>query len=132
MTTLVSAQFARKNGALQPVPPRDAKLPRISESLSPGRRKTPCPIERVPYLGRLGWLHSAARKGIGLNTSLIEERLLPKCSDCRTTAPQTETAFTLIGPKFGWRLTFQDLDGERHQVWRCRECWNKHRGRPER
>lgn len=45
------------------------------------------------------------------------------CVDCGKVAPSTETPYTLIGPRFSWRLTFAvDAQGKRSQEWRCGTC----------
>jgi hypothetical protein len=50
------------------------------------------------------------------------------CVDCGTTSPLTETNYTLISARHGWRLTLgQDENGVRIMQWRCPTCWAKHR-----
>ena len=45
------------------------------------------------------------------------------CQDCKTPAPQTESQYTLIGNKFGWRvMRRKTADGWRVE-WRCADCW---------
>lgn len=48
------------------------------------------------------------------------------CIDCGDIAPQTETPYTLIGQRFGWRLVYVvDPDGKRFPEWRCDKCFRK-------
>jgi hypothetical protein len=50
------------------------------------------------------------------------------CVDCGTTSPTTETNYTLISARHGWRLTLgQDEHGARVMQWRCPSCWARHR-----
>ncbi len=50
------------------------------------------------------------------------------CIDCKRESPKTNTAHTLIGPEFGWRLTRRtDERGEPVMEWRCRDCWRAYR-----
>jgi hypothetical protein len=49
-----------------------------------------------------------------------------KCVDCGTLPPETESAYTLIGGKAGWRLTrHRRSDGVVTAEWRCPDCWQK-------
>jgi len=53
------------------------------------------------------------------------------CVDCGTTSPSTETNYTLISARHGWRLTLgQDKNGVRTMQWRCPSCWVKYRQGP--
>ena len=56
-----------------------------------------------------------------------------RCSDCGLQSPETNTDYTLIGSKHGWRLTKQKApDGSVTVYWRCPPCWAAHkRSRPE-
>ena len=46
------------------------------------------------------------------------------CVDCKAVAPETETAYTLIGQRFGWRLRYvTDEHGKRTPEWRCDKCF---------
>lgn len=56
----------------------------------------------------------------------------PTCIDCGTSAPNTDTSYTLISATFGWRLSRRVLaDGTRAVEWRCPNCWNAHKtGKP--
>jgi hypothetical protein len=50
------------------------------------------------------------------------------CVDCNAKSPQTETNYTLISSRYGWRLSLQsNPDGRRVSVWRCPICWERHR-----
>jgi hypothetical protein len=50
------------------------------------------------------------------------------CSDCGASAPATESAYTLISSRFGWRLTYEpDAAGHKVPMWRCGECWKRHK-----
>ena len=51
-----------------------------------------------------------------------------ECFDCKAVAPDTETAHTLISPRFGWRLSRgRDEAGEFVPEWRCPKCWREHK-----
>jgi hypothetical protein len=51
-----------------------------------------------------------------------------RCVDCKLIQPKTDTNYTLISPKFGWRLTkTTDANGTRKMEWRCPECWARHK-----
>jgi hypothetical protein len=48
------------------------------------------------------------------------------CVDCGAVAPATETPYTLIGQRFGWRLVHVvDARGKRVPEWRCDKCFRK-------
>jgi hypothetical protein len=50
------------------------------------------------------------------------------CVDCGRQPPQTETNYTLISARHGWRLSRSvDPSGLRVMKWRCPDCWKKHR-----
>lgn len=52
------------------------------------------------------------------------------CVDCNAKSPQTETNYTLISARYGWRLSLETrADGRRCSVWRCPTCWERYRGR---
>ena len=52
------------------------------------------------------------------------------CVGCKTLAPPTRTAHTLISAKHGWRLQrAADHDGGVRMEWLCPECWNARRAR---
>jgi hypothetical protein len=47
------------------------------------------------------------------------------CMTCGAHPPETESAYTLIGGKAGWRLTRTKRDdGSVLTQWRCADCWN--------
>jgi hypothetical protein len=51
-----------------------------------------------------------------------------KCVDCGKAPPITETNYTLISARHGWRLTRgADRDGQRVMEWRCPNCWLAYR-----
>jgi hypothetical protein len=51
----------------------------------------------------------------------------PTCLDCNSEAPETNTEYTLIST-LGWRLARgQAHDGSFALVWRCPDCWSKHK-----
>jgi hypothetical protein len=46
------------------------------------------------------------------------------CVACRKESPETETNYTLISPKYGWRLARNKRpDGTYDVEWRCPDCW---------
>jgi hypothetical protein len=46
------------------------------------------------------------------------------CVDCGVVSPETETNYTLISARYGWRLTRQvDVAGRSQMEWRCPRCW---------
>lgn len=48
------------------------------------------------------------------------------CIDCGLKAPETDTAYTLIGQRHGWRLTWVlDGAGKRAPEWRCDKCFRR-------
>lgn len=50
----------------------------------------------------------------------------PVCVDCGAVAPTTDTAYTLIGRQFAWRLVFVvDERGKRVAQWRCDKCFRR-------
>jgi hypothetical protein len=52
-----------------------------------------------------------------------------RCADCGTLSPKTDTNFTLISARYGWRL-IRGVDGTsgRSRVeWRCPRCWEAYR-----
>jgi len=49
----------------------------------------------------------------------------PECVHCGKRAPPTDTNYTLISQRHGWRLVIEKLpDGRRDSVWHCAECWS--------
>ena len=56
----------------------------------------------------------------------MEERRAHVCRDCRTRAPVTDTNYTLISSRYGWRLTRKTApDGTFSVEWRCPRCWER-------
>jgi hypothetical protein len=50
------------------------------------------------------------------------------CVVCGIQSPKTDTNYTLISPKFGWRLSRRPADDGTFIVeWRCADCWTKHK-----
>ncbi|HMI85987.1 MAG TPA: hypothetical protein VK550_17945 [Polyangiaceae bacterium] len=50
------------------------------------------------------------------------------CIGCGIHAPKTDTNYTLISPKFGWRLSRRaGPQGTFIVEWRCADCWSKHK-----
>lgn len=46
------------------------------------------------------------------------------CVDCGIASPETETNYTLISARYGWRLTRKiDASGCIQMEWRCPRCW---------
>jgi hypothetical protein len=89
------------------------------------RRDRPCfSCFRGPLVRPIAWFLRACcslrrRDTIGYMTRHC-------CVDCGKISPITETAYTLIGSKFRWRLSKRTLpDGTSVAEWRCPECWRK-------
>jgi hypothetical protein len=57
------------------------------------------------------------------------------CHDCGRTAPATDTNYTVVTSRYGWRLTRVTLDipveGKPMSgvEWRCPSCWQRYKGR---
>ena len=52
------------------------------------------------------------------------------CVGCNAIAPATETNYTLISQRHGWRLTRATTStGRKISEWRCPECFEKYRPR---
>jgi hypothetical protein len=50
------------------------------------------------------------------------------CADCGQQPPATETNYTLISARHGWRLSRAIApSGVKVMKWRCPECWRKYR-----
>ena len=50
------------------------------------------------------------------------------CADCGQPPPATETNYTLISARHGWRLSRSvEPNGQKVMKWRCPECWRKYR-----
>jgi hypothetical protein len=54
-----------------------------------------------------------------------------RCVDCKSDSPPTNTDFTLISTRFGWRLHRERdaVTGRWNFEWRCPKCWEAFRGR---
>ena len=47
-----------------------------------------------------------------------------KCVGCGKAQPESESVYTLIGGKSGWRVTRQkEASGLITTQWRCPDCW---------
>lgn len=67
---------------------------------------------------------------MAIDDSFADSGATQRCTDCGTTAPPTETNYTLISAQHGWRLSLSTgKDGRREAVWRCPTCWAAFRGR---
>jgi hypothetical protein len=54
------------------------------------------------------------------------------CVECRAIAPATDSAYTLISQRFGWRLVYAlDAQGKRVPQWRCDKCFRRSKARAE-
>ncbi|MFI5301453.1 MAG: hypothetical protein ACHREM_25480 [Polyangiales bacterium] len=50
------------------------------------------------------------------------------CADCKKPSPETDTNYTLISSRYGWRLTrSRGPDGKAIVEWRCADCWRKYK-----
>jgi len=53
-----------------------------------------------------------------------------RCVDCNVQSPPTDTNYTLISARYGWRLTRGvDATGRTVMQWRCPKCWQIFRNR---
>jgi hypothetical protein len=51
-----------------------------------------------------------------------------QCVGCGVVSPETETNYTLISARYGWRLTRKvDVTGRSQMEWRCPRCWDAFR-----
>ncbi len=51
-----------------------------------------------------------------------------RCVACGKVSPATDSDYTLISARFGWRLSFaRTADGKRLTQWRCPDCWQAHK-----
>jgi hypothetical protein len=58
----------------------------------------------------------------------VPSRAVQRCVGCRAEAPATQTNFTLISQRHGWRLTRQvDSSGRSFLEWRCAACFARFR-----
>ncbi len=56
------------------------------------------------------------------------EAVRETCIGCHQQSPETQTDYTLIGAKFGWRLTrAKATDGSLLLEWRCPSCWSDYK-----
>ena len=55
-----------------------------------------------------------------------------ECVTCGTYSPSTESSYTLISSKHGWRLTQAFEGGKRKMEWRCPTCWEAYRAEQRR
>jgi hypothetical protein len=54
------------------------------------------------------------------------------CSGCRKRSPPTETDYSLIGPRHGWRVQrTKNADGSCLFEWYCPKCWGVLKGAGE-
>lgn len=57
-----------------------------------------------------------------------EQKSVRECVDCKTRSPETETSYTLISSRHGWRLSRNfDARGQRVMQWRCPNCWSRYK-----
>jgi nitrate reductase cytochrome c-type subunit len=49
------------------------------------------------------------------------------CVDCHAHAPATNTGYTLISAKHGWRLSRSTANGKIAMEWHCPSCWEKYK-----
>ena len=57
-----------------------------------------------------------------------DERKTHVCQDCKARSPETDTNYTLISSRYGWRLSRRvEGDGTFVAEWRCPRCWEKHK-----
>ncbi len=69
-----------------------------------------------------------ARRFVAMNSDDQHADADHRCVDCGKPAPTTDTNYTLISARHGWRLTrAPDRDGRRIMEWRCPTCWQAHR-----
>jgi hypothetical protein len=56
------------------------------------------------------------------------ERKAHVCIDCKARSPETDTNYTLISSRYGWRLSRHIAsDGTFVVEWRCPRCWERHK-----
>lgn len=61
------------------------------------------------------------------------EARVQHCADCQVEAPTTDTNYTLISSRYGWRMTrVEQRDGRRAMQWRCPQCWDTFKRRRDR
>lgn len=53
-----------------------------------------------------------------------------RCVGCNASSPKTDTEYTLISARHGWRLTrTRSADGTAVVEWRCPDCWKTYKQR---
>ncbi|MEO7092597.1 MAG: hypothetical protein ABI175_05050, partial [Polyangiales bacterium] len=58
------------------------------------------------------------------------ERKAHVCCDCKARSPETDTNYTLISSRYGWRLSRHVAsDGTFLVEWRCPRCWERYKAR---
>ena len=56
----------------------------------------------------------------------MNEHAVHVCSDCKAQAPATDTNYTLISSRYGWRLSRRaSATGVLTVEWRCPRCWER-------
>jgi hypothetical protein len=66
----------------------------------------------------------------GSQGGAAQKTTLHRCVGCGASSPQTETNYTLISSRHGWRLSLRTTpDGKRHSEWRCPSCWSAFRAK---
>ena len=59
---------------------------------------------------------------------MMSETEAEVCVDCGKHAPPTDTNYTLISQRYGWRLLRERLANNDYRVeWRCPECWRAYK-----
>jgi hypothetical protein len=62
-----------------------------------------------------------------------DEKKSQTCVDCGIASPSTDTNYTLISARHGWRLTpAVDKAGIRTLQWRCPACYARHKSQSQR
>ena len=65
---------------------------------------------------------------VELSPSSGAETRVHHCADCQVEAPITDTNYTLISSRYGWRMTrVVTTDGRRAMQWRCPACWENYK-----
>jgi hypothetical protein len=68
-----------------------------------------------------------------MTQGLPQDKKDNRCVDCGAPAPHTDTNYTLISSRYGWRLTrSMDAHGNKVMEWRCPDCWQAYRTRSSR
>ena len=54
-----------------------------------------------------------------------------KCHECGVDSPETNTEYTLISSRYGWRVVrSRNAEGEIVMEWRCPACWKRYKEVP--